>query len=129
MLTGDNQRTATAVAAALGIAELRAEVLPAGKAAEIARLQQQGHCVAMVGDGVNDAPALAQADLGIAMGGGADVAVQAAGITLMRSDPMLIADSIAISRATRRKIRQNLFWAFGYNVVGIPLAGFGCCRQ
>ena len=125
LLTGDNQRTAAAVAAALGIADLRAEVLPAGKAAEIARLQQQGHCVAMVGDGVNDAPALAQADLGIAMGGGADVAVQAAGITLMRSDPMLIADAIAISRATQRKIRQNLFWAFAYNVVGIPLAGFG----
>jgi Cu+-exporting ATPase len=125
LLTGDNRRTATAVASALGIADLRAEVLPAGKAAEIARLQRQGHCVAMVGDGVNDAPALAQADLGIAMGSGADVAVQAAGITLMRSDPMLIADAIAISRATQRKIRQNLFWAFAYNAVGIPLAGFG----
>jgi len=125
LLTGDNQRTATAVAAALGIADLRAEVLPAGKAAEIARLQREGHCVAMVGDGVNDAPALAQADLGIAMGSGADVAMQAAGITLMRSDPMLIADAIAISRATQRKIRQNLFWAFAYNVVGVPLAGFG----
>ncbi len=125
LLTGDNQRTAAAVAAALGIAQVRAEVLPAGKAAEIARLQQAGRCVAMVGDGVNDAPALAQADLGIAMGGGADVAVQAAGITLMRSDPMLIADAIAISRATQRKIRQNLFWAFAYNLAGIPLAGFG----
>ncbi|HEY3845885.1 MAG TPA: heavy metal translocating P-type ATPase [Acetobacteraceae bacterium] len=125
LLTGDNRRTAAAVAEALGIAEIRAEVLPAGKAAEIVRLQQDGHCVAMVGDGVNDAPALAQADLGIAMGSGADVAVQAAGITLMRSDPMLIADAIAISRATRAKIRQNLFWAFAYNIVGIPLAGFG----
>jgi Cu+-exporting ATPase len=125
LLTGDNRRTAAAVAAALGIADVRAEVLPAGKAAEIARLQHDGHCVAMVGDGVNDAPALAQADLGIAMGGGADVAVQAAGITLMRSDPMLIADAIAISRATRKKIRQNLFWAFAYNLIGIPLAGFG----
>jgi Cu+-exporting ATPase len=125
LLTGDNQRTAASVAATLGIADLRAEVLPAGKAAEIAQLQRDGHCVAMVGDGVNDAPALAQADLGIAMGGGADVAVQAAGITLMRSDPLLIADAIAISRATQRKIRQNLFWAFAYNVVGIPLAGLG----
>jgi len=125
LLTGDNQRNAAAVATALGIAEVRAEVLPAGKAVEIVRLQQNGHCVAMVGDGVNDAPALAQADLGIAMGGGADVAIQAAGITLMRGDPMLIADAIAISRATDRKIRQNLFWAFAYNVVGIPLAGFG----
>jgi Cu+-exporting ATPase len=125
LLTGDNRRSAAAVAAALGITALRAEVLPDGKAAEIARLQQDGHCVAMVGDGVNDAPALAQADLGIAMGSGADVAVQAAGITLMRSDPMLIADAIAISRATRRKIRQNLFWAFAYNVVGVLLAGFG----
>jgi P-type Cu+ transporter len=125
LLTGDNQRTAAAVARVLGIAEVSADVLPAGKAAEIVRLQQHGHCVAMVGDGVNDAPALAQADLGIAMGGGADVAIQAAGITLMRSEPMLIADAIAISRATQRKIRQNLFWAFAYNVVGIPLAGFG----
>jgi Cu+-exporting ATPase len=125
LLTGDNQRTAAAVATALGINDLRAEVLPAGKAAEIARLQQDGHCVAMVGDGVNDAPALAQADLGIAMGGGADAAIQAAGITLMRADPMLIADAIAISRATRQKIRQNLVWAFAYNVLGVPLAGLG----
>ena len=125
LLTGDNQRTAAAVAATLGITEYRAEVLPAGKAAEITRLQQSGHCVAMVGDGVNDAPALAQADLGIAMGSGTDVAIQAAAITLMRSDPALIADAIAISRATRAKIRQNLFWAFAYNVIGIPLAGFG----
>jgi len=125
LLTGDNVRTAQAVADALGIERVLAEVLPEGKAAEIARLRTEGHCVAMVGDGVNDAPALALADVGIAMGTGAAVAMQAAGITLMRGDPLLIADAIAISRATYRKIRQNLFWAFVYNVIGIPLAGFG----
>ena len=125
LLTGDNRATAQSVAVALGIQDVHAEVLPDAKAAEIIRLQRQGHCVAMVGDGVNDAPALAQADLGIAMGAGADVAVQAAGITLMRNDPALIPDAVAISRATQRKIRQNLAWAFGYNVIGIPLAGLG----
>ena len=125
LLTGDNRATAQSVATALGIQDVHAEVLPDAKAAEIVRLQREGHCVAMVGDGINDAPALAQADLGIAMGAGADVAVQAAGITLMRNDPALIADAVAISRATQRKIRQNLAWAFAYNVIGIPLAGLG----
>jgi Cu+-exporting ATPase len=125
LLTGDNRRSAQRVADALGIDEVHAEVLPAGKAERIASLRQDGSVVAMVGDGVNDAPALAAADIGIAMASGADVAMQAAGLTLMRSDPALIADAIEISRLTYRKIRQNLFWAFVYNVIGVPLAALG----
>ncbi|WP_151635909.1 heavy metal translocating P-type ATPase [Noviherbaspirillum aerium] len=125
MLTGDNAGSAAAAAEAVGIKDFRAEVLPADKAGVVAGLKQGGHKVAMVGDGINDAPALAAADVGIAMSTGTDVAMHTAGITLMRGDPALVADAIAISRRTYRKIRQNLFWAFIYNLVGIPLAAFG----
>ena len=125
LLTGDNERTAAAVASQLGIRRVLAGVLPAEKAAEVQRLQAEGRHVGMVGDGVNDAPALAVADIGIAMGNGADVAMQTAGITLMRGDPLLIGDAIAVSRATYTKIRQGLFWAFIYNVIGMPVAALG----
>jgi Cu+-exporting ATPase len=125
LLTGDNERTAAAVAMQLGIKRVLAGVLPGEKAAEVQRLQAEGRHVGMVGDGVNDAPALAAADIGIAMGTGADVAMQTAGITLMRGDPLLIGDAIAVSRATYNKIRQGLFWAFIYNVIGMPAAALG----
>jgi len=122
MLTGDHENTARAIAAEVGIDEVIAGVLPEGKAAAIEQLQQQGRRVAMVGDGINDAPALAQADVGIAMGGGSDVAVETAGITLMRADLNSVADALALSSATLRNIRQNLFGAFIYNSIGIPVA-------
>jgi Cu+-exporting ATPase len=124
LVSGDNRGSADAVARELGIAEVRAEVLPERKAEIVTALNSAGR-VAVVGDGINDAPALAAADVGIAMSTGTDVAMHAAGITLMRGDPGLVPDAIDISRRTYAKIRQNLFWAFAYNVVGIPLAAFG----
>ncbi|PWV65873.1 heavy metal translocating P-type ATPase [Plasticicumulans acidivorans] len=125
LLSGDRHAAVSAVASVLGIDDVRAEVLPEDKARVVGELRAPGTPVAMVGDGLNDAPALAAADVGFAMATGTDVAMQAAGVTLMRGDPRLVADAIDISRATLAKIRQNLFWAFAYNVIGIPLAALG----
>lgn len=125
MVTGDNAGSARAVARAIGIDEVVSEVLPEDKARIVSALKTRFGQVAMVGDGINDAPALAAADLGIAMGSGTDVAMEAAGVTLMRADPEAVADAIEIARATQAKIRQNLFWAFAYNAAGIPLAALG----
>lgn len=125
MLTGDNRGSAQAVARELGIDEVRAELLPDDKANIVQELRGQGYIVAMVGDGLNDAPSLVAADVGLSMSTGTDVAMEAAGITLMRGDPRLVVDSFDVSRRTYRKIKQGLFWAFAYNVLGIPLAALG----
>src|SRR5207253_3418332 len=122
MITGDSQEVADSVARRLGIDEVAAQILPADKAAAVKRFQQGGKRVAMVGDGVNDAPALATADVGIAIGAGTDVAVEAGDIVLVRSDPRDVPRIITLSRVTYRKMVQNLWWAAGYNIVAIPLA-------
>jgi Cu2+-exporting ATPase/Cu+-exporting ATPase len=122
MLTGDHARTAAAIGEQAGIETVISEVMPEDKEREIRKLQERGRRVAMVGDGVNDAPALARADVGVAIGAGTDIAIEAADIVLMKSDPADIPAAIALSRAVLRNIKQNLFWAFIYNVIGIPVA-------
>jgi P-type E1-E2 ATPase len=125
MITGDNHRTAARIAEMVGIEEVHAEVLPGQKADQVARLRAQGRTVVFVGDGINDAPALTGADLGMAMGSGTGVAVEAGDVILLNSDPLLVPSGIELAEATLRTIRQNLFWAFGYNTAAIPIAALG----
>jgi Cu+-exporting ATPase len=125
MLTGDNKGSAERIARELGIDDFRAEVLPEEKSAIIKEFSSKNEVIAMIGDGINDAPALAAADVGMAMSTGTDVAMHSAGVILMRGNPLLIPDTISISRRTYDKIKQNLFWTFIYNVIGIPLAALG----
>ncbi|SVD37019.1 uncharacterized protein METZ01_LOCUS389873, partial [marine metagenome] len=124
-ISGDSERVSKEIGRQVGVDITKGGVKPEDKAFEVDTLKTQGYCVGMIGDGVNDAPALAAADVGIAIGTGSDVAMETASITLMRPDPRLVAASISVSRATWSKIRQNLFWAFIYNVIGIPLAAVG----
>ena len=125
MLTGDNKETALSVARQAGIEKVIAEVLPENKAEMVQSLKKQGLVVAMVGDGINDAPALAAADVGFAMGAGTDVAIETGDVVLLRDDLMTLPTAIALSKRTMRKIKQNLFWAFIYNLIGIPIAALG----
>jgi Cu+-exporting ATPase len=125
LVTGDNETVARSVAAEVGIDTVISGVLPEGKVEQVRRLQQAGRVVAMVGDGINDAAALAQADLGLAMGTGTDAAIEASDLTLVRGDLRVVADAIRLSRRTLRTIKGNLFWAFGYNVAALPLAAAG----
>jgi Cu+-exporting ATPase len=125
MMTGDNRRTAEAIGREVGVDQVMAEVLPESKAQAVEQIRKQGKTVAMVGDGINDAPALVTADIGMAMGTGTDIAMESADITLMNGDLMSVAAAIQLSQRTMRKIKQNLFWAFFYNTIGIPIAAVG----